>query len=48
MKIKYDCGCSIELGPDGYGGIDASNAIPCKLHLGIYNAAQKKFGGKKR
>jgi len=42
MKIKFDCGCSVRAGPDGYGGVDATFLkIICNNHRIQF---KKKFG----
>lgn len=37
LKIIYDCGCSVDVDSDGYGGIDASNIKLCNGHINTYN-----------
>jgi len=42
MKLKFECGCSVMAGPDGYGGIDATYLKLCNDHQILYNMKNKK------
>ena len=44
MKLKFDCGCSVEAGPDGYGGIDATYLKLCLIHNKQYELKVKNSG----
>jgi hypothetical protein len=36
MKITFQCGCSVVVGTDEYGGIDATDLMLCEFHKGEY------------
>lgn len=41
MNLKFNCGCSVDAGNDGYGGIDATNLKLCPRHFKEYLKPRK-------